>query len=119
PFDLGTPLGVRATVLVATWRRPYMSLNRDTYASSLLAHLGLRNVCADAAARYPEIELDEDAPDLVLLPDEPYPFSARHVPEVEEALPHTHVELVDGRDLFWWGIRTPAAVARLRQRLSC
>ena len=25
--------------------------------------------------------------------------------------------LVDGRDLFWWGIRTPAAAQRLRDAL--
>ena len=28
------------------------------------------------------------------------------------------VELVDGQDLFWWGVRTPAAMARLRERLA-
>jgi hypothetical protein len=25
------------------------------------------------------------------------------------------VVFVDGQDLFWWGVRTPAALARLRR----
>jgi hypothetical protein len=49
----------------------------------------------------------------VLLPDEPYPFRARHVDEVAAAVPAARVRLLDGRDLFWWGIRTPEALERL------
>ena len=74
------------------------------------------NVFADATVRYPEVTLAAAvarAPDLVLLPSEPYEFEARHVPEVRDAIAGAHVRLVDGRDLFWWGIRTPAAAARL------
>jgi ABC-type hemin transport system substrate-binding protein len=118
PFGLGPPAPTRASALVATWRRPYMSLNRDTYASSLLENLGIANVCADAGARYPEVDLAALTPDLVLLPDEPYAFSEKHVPEVEAAVPGAQVVLVDGRDLFWWGSRTPDALARLHAQLS-
>ncbi len=50
-----------------------------------------------------------------MAPSEPYPFGERHVEELERVAP---VELVDGQDLFWWGVRTPAALARLRTRLS-
>jgi hypothetical protein len=105
----------RATVLV--WRRPWMTLNGDTYGSSLLELIGIDNVFAGASDRYPEVTLDGiggHRPDLVLLPSEPYPFKDRHVAEIDDALPDVEVRLVDGRDLFWWGIRTPAAVARLR-----
>jgi ABC-type Fe3+-hydroxamate transport system substrate-binding protein len=105
---------------VAVWRRPWMSLAADTYGSSLLDLVGVGNVCAGAAARYPEITLDDVAtlaPNLVLLPSEPYPFKARHVAEVERTVPGVPTVLVDGRDLFWWGIRTPAAAERLRARL--
>ena len=35
--------------------------------------------------------------------------------ELERVAP---VELVDGEDLFWWGARTPNALARLRARLG-
>ena len=71
-------------------------------------------------SRYPEVTLEEVrtlAPSLVLLPSEPYVFADRHIPEVGAALPDARVVLVDGRDLFWWGSRTPAAAARLDQVL--
>jgi ABC-type Fe3+-hydroxamate transport system substrate-binding protein len=109
-----------ARAFVPIWRRPWMTLNGDTYGSSLLSCLGVANVFADATDRYPDVTLDEvaaRAPDLVLLPDEPYAFTQRHVPEVLDALPGARVVLVDGRDLFWWGIRTPDAIARLRELL--
>ena len=106
----------RAIAFVPVWRRPYMSLAADTYGSSLLEHIGIGNVFADAGERYPEVELAavaERDPDLALLPSEPYEFTATHIPEVQAALPQANVVLVDGRDLFWWGIRTPTAVERL------
>jgi ABC-type Fe3+-hydroxamate transport system substrate-binding protein len=109
----------RSAVLV--WRRPWMVTNADTYGSSLLELLGVDNVFADEKERYPEVVLEEIAArhaDLVLLPDEPYPFKARHVEEVEAAVGDAAVHLVDGRDLFWWGVRTPAAVSRLRDALK-
>ncbi len=106
----------QAVAFVPVWRRPYMSLAADTYGSSLLAHVGVGNVFADAGERYPEVELAAVAqrdPGLALLPSEPYEFTAAHIPEVQAALPQARVALVDGRDLFWWGIRTPGAVERL------
>jgi hypothetical protein len=51
---------------------------------------------------------------VVLAPSEPYPFRERHVPLLAEVAP---VVLVDGQDLFWWGVRTPAAAERLRRQL--
>ena len=108
----------RAAVLV--WRRPWMTANADTYGSSLLELLGIENVFAGAGERYPETTLPEIAArraDLVLLPGEPYPFKDRHVGEVEAVVGSADVRLVDGRDLFWWGIRTPDALARLCEAL--
>jgi hypothetical protein len=105
---------------VAVWRRPWMSLAADTYGSSLLDLLGVGNVFAQSIDRYPSVTLDEVAtlaPNLVLLPSEPYPFAERHLAEVEREVPGVPTVLVDGRDLFWWGIRTPAAAERLRDAL--
>jgi ABC-type Fe3+-hydroxamate transport system substrate-binding protein len=105
----------RCAVLV--WRRPWMTMNGDTYGSSLLDLFGVDNIFGEASERYPEVTLAEIAArraDLVLLPSEPYPFKERHVTEVADALPDADVRLVDGRDLFWWGIRTPGAFSRLR-----
>jgi ABC-type Fe3+-hydroxamate transport system substrate-binding protein len=114
-----TPPRARAAVLV--WRRPWMTMNRNTYGSSLLGLIGIDNVFAGDDDRYPEVSLDAIAgrrPDIVLLPSEPYPFKDRHVAEVGAAVPDAGVRLVDGRDLFWWGARTPQAVARLHNALS-
>jgi ABC-type Fe3+-hydroxamate transport system substrate-binding protein len=108
---------VRTTAFVAIWRRPWMSLAADTYGSSLLGHVGIANVVSGATDRYPEIALAgvaELRPDLTLLPSEPYAFAERHVAEVARAIPGARPILVDGRDLFWWGSRTPDAAGRLR-----
>ena len=111
---------VRRRCAVLVWRRPWMTMNADTYGSSLLDVLGVDNVFGEASDRYPEVRLEEIGArraDLVLLPGEPYPFKERHGTEVADALPDVDVRLVDGRDLFWWGIRTPAAISRLRDAL--
>ena len=117
----GEPGGSPCTAAVLVWRRPWMTLAADTYGSSVLELLGVGNVCGAADARYPEVTLEELAarrPTLVVLPDEPYAFGERHVPEVEAALAPARPVLVDGRDLFWWGTRTPDAVSRLEARLA-
>jgi ABC-type Fe3+-hydroxamate transport system substrate-binding protein len=106
----------RGSVAVLIWRRPWMTMRSDTYGGSVLQVLGWTNVLSGPGDRYPELapgELAGFAPELVLLPDEPYPFADRHVAEVRAAVPDARVALVDGRDLFWWGIRTPGALARL------
>lgn len=106
---------------VLVWRRPWMTLAGDTYGSSLLHLLGCFNVFTGQGVRYPTVELAEAAgrkPDLVLLPTEPYPFKERHLAEVTEGIPDAAVTIVDGQDLFWWGIRTPGAVERLAAALG-
>ncbi len=88
-----------------------------TYATSLLAAVGVANVLADRGA-YPRVDLAamaEARPDVVLAPSEPYPFAERHRRELETVAP---VVLVDGRDLFWWGSRTPGATARLGEAVA-
>jgi ABC-type Fe3+-hydroxamate transport system substrate-binding protein len=105
----------RVRAFVPIWRKPWMTLNGDTYGSTLLAAVGVENVFAAATERYPTVTLDQARaaqPDVVLAPSEPYPFTQRQVPELEQVAP---VVLVDGHDLFWWGVRTPAALARFER----
>lgn len=102
-------------VFVPIWRRPWMTVGGQTYGSTLLSASGFDNVFASDDDPYPTVEL-EDAearrPDAVLAPSEPYEFKEKHRPELERVAP---VVFVDGRDLFWWGARTPAALQRMRR----
>jgi ABC-type Fe3+-hydroxamate transport system substrate-binding protein len=93
--------GARRQAIVPIWRRPWMVLGRDTFAGDMLARLGVDNVMATHAERYPRVELD-DLPsyDLVVLPDEPYAFSPDDGPE---AFPGVDVRCVSGRHLTWYG----------------
>ena len=97
------------------WRKPWMSVNADTFANALLVQAGGRNVFADRETRYPEITLADlrDAdPDLVLLCTEPYAFEQQHVSELSEAtgLPRERFVIADGEYLSWHGSRTPDGI---------
>jgi ABC-type Fe3+-hydroxamate transport system substrate-binding protein len=115
--QLGEPIAAHARAFIPIWRRPWMALGSPTYGSSLLAHLGVENVF-ESEGPYPVVELSDAAerrPDAVLAPSEPYPFTTRQLPELESVAPTI---FLDGKDLFWWGARTPAALERLRHALE-
>jgi ABC-type Fe3+-hydroxamate transport system substrate-binding protein len=96
---------VRRRAVVPIWRRPWMAVGRDTFTGAVLARLGVDNVLADAPPdkypqRYPRIDPGALPPhDLVVLPDEPYAFTADDGPEAFAA-PSV---LVSGRLLTWYG----------------
>lgn len=96
-----------ATAIIPVWRRPWVVVGRDTFAGDVLARLGVANAYAAGPERYPRPPLAEltgklaggDA-DLVVLPDEPYEFTAGDGPE---AFPGARCALVVGRYLTWCG----------------
>ncbi|MFE5397054.1 helical backbone metal receptor [Streptomyces sp. NPDC056568] len=93
----------RRRAVVPVWRRPWMVLGRDTFAGDVLARLGVDHLYAGHAERYPKVPVEElraARPDLVVLPDEPYRFTAEDGPEAFPGLP---CALVDGRFLTWYG----------------
>lgn len=93
----------RFGVAVPIWRDPWMVVGSATFAGDLLARLGLDNVYADHPDRYPRVDLDDLAarrPAVVVLPDEPYPFSADDGPEAFGSQP---VAFAAGRALTWYG----------------
>ncbi|MFF5311843.1 helical backbone metal receptor [Streptomyces massasporeus] len=95
--------GTRRTAVVPIWRRPWMVLGRDTFAGDVLARLGVDHLHATHPDRYPRVPLEElraSAPDVVVLPDEPYRFTADDGPEAFPGLP---CALVSGRHLTWYG----------------
>ncbi|MEV4873028.1 helical backbone metal receptor [Streptomyces syringium] len=100
--DVTAP-GPPRRAVVPVWRRPWMVLGRDTFAGDVLARLGVVNIHAGHGERYPRIPLEElnaCGADLVVLPDEPYRFSADDGPEAFPGLPSA---LVSGRHLTWYG----------------
>lgn len=113
--------GPRRRAFVPIWRRPWMTIASATYGASLLAHIGIDVAAVGGKGDYPTVELDDVAatrPELVIVPSEPYTFEARHLDELSAEMPHSELVEVDGQDLFWWGIRTPAAIARLSSALG-
>jgi ABC-type Fe3+-hydroxamate transport system substrate-binding protein len=113
----GTGSGHRALpepirAIVPIWRRPWMVLGRDTFAGDVLRRLGVEQLYADHTERYPAVTLDHlraAGADLVVLPDEPYRFTASDGPEAFPGLP---CALVSGRMLTWYGpsLRTAPTV---------
>jgi ABC-type Fe3+-hydroxamate transport system substrate-binding protein len=100
-------------VAVAIWRDPWMVVGRDTFAGDVVARLGWRNAFAEAAERYPHVDLadlDRADIDVVLLPDEPYVFTAADGPD---AFSHSRTALVSGRLLTWYGPSLVGARAAL------
>ena len=105
------------------WRKPWMSVNRDTFAHALLAQAGGVNVFAEREERYPEIRLDElarAAPDLLLLCTEPYAFEESHADELAQAtgIARERFAIADGEYLSWHGSRTPAGIDYAEQLIA-
>ncbi len=95
-----------------------MTINDGTYGGSLLAACGAVNVFGEEDQPYPVVDLGAVAarsPDLTVAPTEPYAWAERHAPLFAGVAP---MVLVDGRDLFWWGVRTAGARDRLADRIA-
>jgi len=135
------------SVFVPIWKDPWMTFDGGAYASDILRVSGAYNVfsgrprlyplaadlgktrprndarVAERDTRYPRIRLEEvidRGARAVLLPDEPYAFSnADAAAFAELEAPHPLVaELVDGKDLFWYGSRVAGAIERLADRID-
>jgi ABC-type Fe3+-hydroxamate transport system substrate-binding protein len=92
--------GPRCRAVVPIWRRPWMALGRDTFAGDVLERLGVDNVLSTADDRYPRVDVQSlPEHDVVVLPDEPYPFNGTDGPEAFVA----PARLVSGRHLTWYG----------------
>lgn len=109
----------RQKVLYLIWQKPWMSVSRDTYISRMLAAAGWDTVPADAAQRYPAVELPAAAreADLLLLSSEPFPFRAKHVRDLraDPASAGKPVALIDGEMVSWYGSRAVQGLAYLRE----
>ncbi|HVF65024.1 MAG TPA: helical backbone metal receptor [Casimicrobiaceae bacterium] len=97
----------RQTVLYLIWRKPWMTVSRDTYVSRTLARAGFDTVPQSSAVRYPKLGDDDPAwrdADRVLLSTEPYAFRERDAAELR-ARRAKPVDLIDGEWTSWYGVR--------------
>ncbi len=127
------------------WMDPLMTIHGETFISDMLRVAGAANVFADRERRYPLAadlgekealpaervrerdvryprvtmeEVNARAPELVILPDEPHPFSeedaavfrAQPTPAAERGA----VVRTDGKDLCWYGARSVEGIGRVR-----
>ncbi|MDC5698708.1 helical backbone metal receptor [Intrasporangium calvum] len=108
----------RLDVAIAIWRDPWMVVGSNTFTGDLVSRLGWRNAFSGHSERYPHVDLAElDRPDLdvVLLPDEPYVFTADDGPE---AFTHVRTALCSGRLLTWYGPAMVGAKAALTEAIT-
>jgi len=106
------PSGSAVPIYVGVWHNPMMGLGSQSYGHSLIEMCGGRNVLGNRP-RYPEVTFDQlrgMAPDLILLPDEPFPFDESHVGYYGAVAP---ARPIDGKLMWWYGPRMPQAIRAL------
>jgi ABC-type Fe3+-hydroxamate transport system substrate-binding protein len=116
------PPGPPLRAVIPIWRDPWMVVGADTFTGDLAERIGLHNVMAGVGgggdARYPHVEVADilaRRPEVVVLPDEPYVFTADDGPET---FPGVTPLLVPGRLLTWYGPSLATARDDLQQRLT-
>lgn len=112
-LDLRAAEWPRERALYLIWRKPWMTVARDTYVSATLARGGWDTVPAQTVERYPVIADDAIAwhdAQRILVSSEPYAFRAR-----DAALLATRwrkpAHLIDGEWTSWYG---PRAIEGMR-----
>jgi ABC-type Fe3+-hydroxamate transport system substrate-binding protein len=99
------------------WQKPYMTIGGDTFISNMMQYAGFENIFA-AKTRYPEVTIEDlhiaDCR-LLLLSSEPFPFTKKHIDDLQPFLPQTKIVLVDGEMFSWYGSRLIKAPAYFQQ----
>ena len=111
-------LGPRLRAAIPVWRDPWMVVGSGTFTGDIASRLGLHNVYGSHQERYPHVDLEDVTqrkPELIVLPDEPYPFSPDDGPEM---FPGQRVALVEGRSLTWYGPSLVTARSTLASQLA-
>ncbi len=107
--------------LVFIWRDPWMAVGGTTYVDDLLRLCGSENLARQLPGRYPRADLADFMhlnPDVILLPDEPYRFTAADRTAFAPfaavaAVAAQRIHLCDGMLLTWPGPRTITALHTL------
>lgn len=114
----------RPRVVAFVWRDPWMVVGGDTYMGDVIETLGGVHLLKTTTDRYPDVDAEKVIalkPDILLFPDEPFPFKPTHLQFWREklpALPADRFRICDGQDLCWFGTRIPGALRRLAPVLA-
>jgi ABC-type Fe3+-hydroxamate transport system substrate-binding protein len=139
----------KVRVFCPIWKDPWMTINRETFIHDMLDTCGGANVFAERERRfplaadlgqrpegeathvrgrdrrYPRVSLDEMAelmPEVILLPNEPYPFSEADrldfsaFPQVP-AVHASRIHVIDGKVVCWYWSRLDECLETLRRLL--
>ena len=102
PIDLSRP---RCAYLI--WKKPLMAAGGDTFIHAMMEKAGMENVFSNLL-RYPEVDtrmIQDSGCEYLLLSSEPFPFSKKHIEELQPLLPGVKLLLVDGEMFSWYGSR--------------
>ena len=150
--DIQAQVAGRAPVRVfcPIWKDPYMTIGAGTYIHDVLRVCGGANIFAQRQRRfplaaelglapertdnrdggrdrrYPRVTLEEMAalqPEVILLPDEPYVFSAADLHDFRPfaevpAVRQGRIHLIDGKIVSWYGPRIGESLWALRALLA-
>jgi ABC-type hemin transport system substrate-binding protein len=116
----------RLRVFCPIWRKPWMAFNADTYADDMLWCCGGENVLRGNPDRYFSTTLEAVAalaPDVVVLPSEPYPFTTKHFEHLKPLVNTPagqagHFYCIDGMALCWYGPRIAEGLDQLSRRFA-
>jgi ABC-type Fe3+-hydroxamate transport system substrate-binding protein len=139
----------KVRVFCPIWKDPWMTINRETFVHDMLETCGGTNIFADRERRfplaadlgerperdaaqvegrdrrYPRVTLEEMAglmPEVILLPDEPYCFTAADQADFVgwfrvPAVRNRRILLIDGKTVCWYWSRLDESLRSLRALL--
>lgn len=92
-------------IIYVIWKNPWMTVNKDTFISSVLTKIGIEKYLLDFDEKYPEINLKDYNSDttLLLFSSEPYPFQKK-LSEIK-SLPFPSL-IINGECYSWFGLRS-------------
>ncbi len=92
-------------LIYCIWKKPYMTVSKDTFIGSILMHLGYGGLIPSYNEKYPIVDIDHLDPKetTLLFSSEPYPFDRERDQIAQLGFP---AALVDGEVFSWFGIRT-------------
>lgn len=90
-------------VLYVIWKKPWMSVSRETYIGSVLEKLGARLVNFPEGEKYPVIEIEDFGNAFPLFSSEPFPFQQKINDLKAQGLEGA---IVNGESYSWFGVRS-------------